>query len=90
MRNRHFEWTFWFIAGATGLVMVYIFLVTFIPIPKENIRFADTALSFLLGTVIGNTFGYLVSATPFTSTKPTNNDKQGSGEQDKGDVQTDI
>jgi len=33
-----------------SIVMVYIFFTTFITIPKENVRFADTAVGFLLGT----------------------------------------
>lgn len=31
---------------------VYIFAITFMVIPKENVRFADTILGFLLGTVV--------------------------------------
>ena len=38
--------------------MTYIFLITFIPIPKDNIRFADTALGFILATVMGSVIGY--------------------------------
>lgn len=30
------------------VVMVYVFFVTFTPIPEQSIRFADTALGFLL------------------------------------------
>jgi len=30
------------------VVMLYVFLVTFTNIPKDNVRFADTALGFLL------------------------------------------
>ena len=40
---------------ATGwslFAMVYIFWITFADIPARNIRFADTILGFLLGTVI--------------------------------------
>jgi hypothetical protein len=33
------------------MTFIYIFSITFYPIPKLNIRFADTSLGFLLGTV---------------------------------------
>jgi protein-S-isoprenylcysteine O-methyltransferase Ste14 len=33
------------------MTFIYIFAITFCTIPKSNIRFADTALGFLLGTV---------------------------------------
>ncbi len=35
------------------LIFAYVFCVTFIPIPKENIRFADASLTFLLATGLG-------------------------------------
>lgn len=31
---------------------LYIAGITFLPIPKDNVRFADTILGFLLGTAI--------------------------------------
>lgn len=31
-----------------SIVMAYIFFVTFYNVPKDNIRFADTAVGFLL------------------------------------------
>ena len=33
----------------TIITFIYIYLITFLTIPKENIRFADTVLGFLLG-----------------------------------------
>ena len=38
---------FWSIFGA-----IYILLITFAHIPQANVRFADTILGFLLGTLI--------------------------------------
>lgn len=36
----------------TSMTFLYIFAASFLDIPKENIRFVDTVLGFLLGTVI--------------------------------------
>ncbi|HIF9347099.1 TPA: hypothetical protein ACX6RX_003210 [Photobacterium damselae] len=49
---------FWGIVAA-----VYIFAVTFVIIPKENSRFADLILGFLLGTVIGGTISYFYGSS---------------------------
>lgn len=35
----------------TTTLIAYIYLITFFPIPESNIRFADTVLGFLLGTI---------------------------------------
>ena len=69
MKDRHFDKVFWFISAAVGFVLIYIMAITFIPIPKENIRFADTALSFLMGSVIGACISYLVGGNPAQSKK---------------------
>jgi uncharacterized membrane protein len=41
---------------------VYIAAITFLPIPKENVRFADTILGFILGTVIATIIGYYMGS----------------------------
>lgn len=35
------------------MVIVYLYLITFIPIEESNLRIVDTILGFLLGSVIG-------------------------------------
>lgn len=40
------------------LTFVYIFSITFIPIPKDNQRYADVVLGFLLGTLVGTIITY--------------------------------
>ena len=43
----------YYLATAWSLAaMIYIAFITFAPIPTANIRFADTILGFMLGTVI--------------------------------------
>ena len=38
--------------------IIYVFTITFVPIPKENLRFADTVLGFFLGTIISTLINY--------------------------------
>lgn len=38
--------------------VVYLTSITFIEIPKENIRFADTVVGFTLATIVGTLFGF--------------------------------
>jgi hypothetical protein len=61
--NRHFKLIFWFLVGTVGFTLAYFAAITFLPIPKENIRFADSISSFLQGAVIGSAFGFLVGGT---------------------------
>lgn len=73
--NRHFEKIFWFASICVFLVILYIFACTFLPIPKENVRFADNALSFLMGAIISSVMGYFLAGNPsikkIPETKPT-------------------
>ena len=55
---------FWFVVYITTTVFAYIFAVTFLHIPKENMRFVDIAFGFLLGTVMGSGIGYLLGGSP--------------------------
>lgn len=43
----------YFAVWVVTVVFAYIAAITFLPIPETNVRFADTALGFLLGTVVG-------------------------------------
>lgn len=38
--------------------VVYLTSITFIEIPKENIRFADTVVGFTLATIVGTLMGF--------------------------------
>jgi len=60
--------------------MLYIFLITFITIPKENIRFADTALGFLLGNMLS-----MIVNWAFRTSKSASDEKKAKleNEQDK-------
>jgi len=45
--------SFWSLAA-----VIYIFYITIADIPKENIRFVDTTLGFMLGTIIAGIIGF--------------------------------
>lgn len=64
---------FWMIATCIFLVFVFVFCITFIPIPKDNLRFADTSLGFFLGTIMAGCIGYYTGSNP----KKGNNDISG-------------
>lgn len=49
---------FWLACFLLFSGIAYIFLITFVPIPEDNVRFADTALGFMLATVIASIIGY--------------------------------
>ena len=50
--------TFWSLTA-----VVYIFLITFTNIPDLNIRFADTILGFLLGTVVATILNFFLGSS---------------------------
>jgi len=50
--------TFWSVLSAT-----YIGCITFVDIPDENIRFADTILGFVLGTMVASMFQFLLGSS---------------------------
>lgn len=59
----YFSW-FW-----SGAAIIYIFLITFINIPETSIRFADTILGFLLGTVIAQIFNFFYGSSKSSKDK---------------------
>jgi hypothetical protein len=46
------------ISGLLGVVMLYLFLVTFRTIPPTGIENAKTIVPFLLGSVLGTVVGW--------------------------------
>ena len=49
---------FWSLTAVT-----YIFLITFGSIPENNVRFADTILGFLLGTVVAKIINFFLGSS---------------------------
>lgn len=57
------RFTYYFIAAWSVFAMVYIPFMTFHEIPEKNVRFADTILGFLLGTVVASMFAFLLGSS---------------------------
>lgn len=57
------RFTYYFITGWSVFAMVYIPLITFSNIPSDNVRFADTILGFMLGTVMASMFSFLLGSS---------------------------
>lgn len=56
--------TFWSITAVS-----YIFLITFSSIPETNVRFADTILGFLLGTVVATILNFFLGSSASSKEK---------------------
>lgn len=52
-----------FAAGWSIVAVVYIFMITFVNIPAANVRFADTVLGFLLGTIVATIINYFYGSS---------------------------
>lgn len=57
------EFIYWYAAVITALAAIYIGCVTFLPIPENSIRFADTCLGFILGTVVSAIIQFFYGAS---------------------------
>ena len=55
---------FWAVAAA-----IYIGFITFAPIPEANIRFADTVLGFLLGTIVSQIISFFYGSSRSSQSK---------------------
>ena len=57
------RFVYYFIAFWSILSSIYIGCITFIDIPDENVRFADTILGFVLGTMVASMFQFLLGSS---------------------------
>ena len=57
------RFVYFFIAFWSVLSAVYIGCITFGYIPEQNIRFADTILGFVLGTMVASMFQFLLGSS---------------------------
>ena len=71
----------YYLASFWSLVaVIYIGMITFMTIPEANVRFADTILGFLLGTVIATIFNFFLGSSQSSKDKTkmlTDSTKQG-------------
>ena len=51
------------------VAMLYVIGITFVKIPQENVRFADTVLGFLLGTIIAQIVAFFYGSSRSSQTK---------------------
>lgn len=56
--------TFW-----SFVCVIYIFFITFGNIPSDNVRFADTILGFLLGTIIATIINFFLGSSKGSADK---------------------
>jgi hypothetical protein len=57
------RFVYYFIGFWSVLASIYIGCITFIDIPDENARFADTILGFVLGTMVASMFQFLLGSS---------------------------
>lgn len=57
------RFVYYFIGFWSILAALYIGFITFGDIPDENIRFADTILGFVLGTMVASMFQFLLGSS---------------------------
>lgn len=51
------------------MAMAYVAGITFVEIPKDNIRFADTVLGFLLGTIVAQIISFFYGSSRSSQNK---------------------
>ncbi len=59
----------YFAVGLSVAAMAYVAAITFIPLPKDNARFADTVLGFLLGTVLATPIAFFYGSSKSSQSK---------------------
>lgn len=57
------RFVYFFIGFWSLLSSIYIGLITFGSIPEANVRFADTILGFVLGTMVSSMFQFLLGSS---------------------------
>jgi hypothetical protein len=57
------RFVYFFISFWSVLSAVYIGCITFADIPEDNVRFADTILGFVLGTMVASMFQFLLGSS---------------------------
>jgi len=69
MEDKHFKLLFWFCVSLSGYGMIFLTCLVWIPIPEQNVRFADVILGFITGTLVSAAINYLLGGNPAKSTK---------------------
>lgn len=72
--DANFNKLFWFVVGLVVFGLGYMVALTFIPIPKENMRFADTSIGWVQGSVVTMAISFLLGGNAAVTKKPTTPD----------------
>jgi len=59
----------YFAVGLCLSAMAYVAAITFLPLPKDNARFADTVLGFILGTVMATPIAFFYGSSKSSQVK---------------------
>lgn len=63
------RFVYFFSIGWSVFTAFYVTLITFSSVPKDSVRFADTILGFLLGTVIASMFNFFLGSSKSSQDK---------------------
>lgn len=63
------RFVYYFAIGWSLATMLYIFGITFLGVPKDNVRFADTILGFMLGTLIATMIQFFFGSSKSSQAK---------------------
>lgn len=59
----------WFGASIVLVAFIYIFCITFIPVPAANAKFVDIILGFLIGTMFGTVINFYFGSSNSSNEK---------------------
>lgn len=60
---------YWFAIGWSVFAGIYIFTISMIQVPKDSLRFVDTVLGFLLGTVVSTILNFFFGTSRSSKAK---------------------
>lgn len=63
------RWLHWFATLSISIGFVYVFLITFIPIPENNQRFADTILGVVISLIFSGIYNFFFGSSKGSSDK---------------------
>jgi len=57
------RWLYWFAIGSIALGFVYVFLITFMEVPEQNQRFADTILGVVISLIFSGIYNFFFGSS---------------------------
>jgi hypothetical protein len=68
-KNSDKRFIHWYAILVTSISASYIFLTTFLTIPKDNMRIVDTVLGFVLGTLLSTIINFFFGSSSGSKNK---------------------